>query len=134
MGSAAPQPEMHGHRDLRVWRMGMALVTDIYEITARFPKHQVFALANQMQRAAYSIPCNIAEGHGRNSRREFHQSLGIARGSLLELETQIEIARNLGFISSEVASGLLTKTGDIGRMLSGLLSWTRSSDPGGQKH
>ncbi len=122
------QKQMRGHRDLLVWQKAMALVTSVYPVTETFPKSQTFALANQMQRAAYSVPCNIAEGHGRNSRREFHQCLGVARGSLLELETQIEIARNLGFISPATAANLLAQASEVARMLNGLLAWSERDE------
>lgn len=90
-----------GHRDLLVWQKGMALVTEIYRVTKEFPKDELYGLTNQLRRAAVSIPSNVAEGYARNSRNELHHFLGQARGSLAELETQIEIAMNLGYMSEQ---------------------------------
>jgi four helix bundle protein len=117
---------MQGHRDLVVWRKSMALVTDVYRETRGFPQDEVYGLRSQIRRAAVSVPSNLAEGHGRNSRKEFHQFIGQARGSLLELETQLEIAQNLGFLSAGIASELLSKAGEIARMLNGLRLWSES--------
>jgi four helix bundle protein len=111
---------MQGHRDLAVWQKSMSLVTDIYSATRCFPHDEVFGLSSQIRWAAISIPSNLAEGHGRNSRREFRQFIGQAQGSLLELETQLEIAQNLGYLSGKVVLELLSKAGEIGRMLNGL--------------
>jgi len=75
-----------GHRDLVVWQKAMTLVTDVYEVTRGFPKDEIYGLTAQLRRAAVSVPSNLAEGHGRNSRKEFH-FVGQARGSLTELES-----------------------------------------------
>jgi four helix bundle protein len=114
---------MKGHRDLLVWQKSMQFVTDVYHETADFPKAEVYGLTNQLRRAAVSVPSNIAEGHGRSSKKEFHRFVSQARGSLLEVETQLEIARNLGYLSADGASVLLSKASEIARMLNGLLSW-----------
>ncbi len=118
---------MKGHRDLEVWQKAMQFVTILYQETAAFPTHELYGLTNQLRRAAVSVPSNIAEGCGRNSRKEFHQFLSHARGSLLEVETQIEIARNLGYLSEEKFAELMTKTNEIGRMLNGLRSWCEAA-------
>jgi four helix bundle protein len=81
------------YRDLVVWQKSMQLVTDIYRITKAFPKEEIYGLTSQIRRAAVSIPSNIAEGQGRRTSSEFHQFLGHARGSIMELETQILIAQ-----------------------------------------
>jgi len=86
------------HHELQVWQEAMALVKEIYRITASFPKEEVYALTSQMRRAAVSIPSNIAEGAARNGDKEFLQFLAIARGSLSELETQLLIANDLGYL------------------------------------
>jgi len=83
------------HKDLIVWQRAMQLVVDVYRSTKSFPREETHGLISQMRRAAVSIPSNIAEGKGRYSRKELSQFLLNARGSLLELETQIEIARAL---------------------------------------
>jgi four helix bundle protein len=87
-------------RDLIAWRKAKDLALDVYGCTREFPKSEIYGLASQMRRAAVSVPSNIAEGKGRNSPRELTQFLYLARGSLLELETQLEIAHDLGYIES----------------------------------
>ena len=114
---------MKGHRDLEVWQKSMKFVTALYQQTTAFPKRELYGLTNQLRRAAVSVPSNIAEGCGRSSKKEFHQFLSLARGSLLEVETQIEIARDLGYVSGNKCGELLAKSNEIGRMLNGLRSW-----------
>ena len=119
---------MHqGHRDLIARQKAMELVTEIYRVTRKFPKDEIYGLSSQLRRAAVSVPSNLAEGHGRNSRREFHHFVGQARGSLVELETQLEIARNLDYFSELVAADLLAKASEVGRLLNGLRAWCESS-------
>ena len=118
---------MKGHRDLEVWQKAMQLVTDIYRETAAFPRSEMYGLTNQVRRAAVSVPSNIAEGCGRSSKKEFAHSLCNARGSLLEVETPLEIAKNLGYLSDKSASELLLKTNEIGRMLNGLRAWCEAA-------
>ncbi len=118
---------MEGHRDLQVWQKAMQFVTDIYRETGTFPRSETYGLTNQLRRAAVSVPSNIAEGCGRSSKKEFAQFLCHARGSLLEVETQLEIAQNLGYISNQNARELLSKTNEIGRMLNGLRSWCEAA-------
>ena len=84
-------------RDLLIWQKSIKLVTQIYEVTKIFPKEEAFGLTSQMRRCAVSIPSNIAEGHGRNSTRDYLRFLQIATGSLYELQTQLVIANNLSF-------------------------------------
>jgi four helix bundle protein len=92
---------MKSHKDLNVWKASMSLVSEIYRMTAAFPKQEMFGLSSQMRRAAISIPSNIAEGAARKSTREFVQFLYIAQGSLSELETQCLISEDLGYFSKE---------------------------------
>jgi len=99
---------------LVVWQKAMELVTDVYRVTSDFPKHEIYGLTGQIRRAAVSVPSNLAEGHGRTSRREFHQFISQARGSLVEVETQLEIARNLGYLSIPIASELLANASRVG--------------------
>jgi four helix bundle protein len=90
--------EMHSsHRNSVAWQKGMALAAVIYRVTQRFPVDERFGLTNQLRRAAVSVPSNIAEGKGRLSTGELIQFLGIARGSTLEVQTQLELASMLGF-------------------------------------
>ena len=109
------------HKKLDVWQEAMGLATSIYQVTEVFPKTEAFGLASQMRRAAVSIPSNIAEGAARNSTKEFLQFLNIAGGSLSELDTQVEIAKNLGFISAESEGELERMMDSISKKLAGLI-------------
>lgn len=111
---------LRGHRDLLVWQESMALVTLVYECTASFPKEEAFGLTSQMRRAAVSVPSNIAEGAARNGKREFIQFLSIARGSLSELETQVIISRDLGFLVAPTTE-LTDKIDRLFKLISGLI-------------
>ncbi len=92
---------MKSHRleDLQVWRKSMLLVKEIYILTSNLPQEEKFGLFSQMRRCAISIPSNIAEGAGRNNKNEFYQFLGIAFGSTYEMQTQLQLTIDLGFIS-----------------------------------
>lgn len=90
---------MKTHKDLDIWIKGISLVTDIYNLTKNFPKEERYGLTSQMRRAAISYPCNISEGAARKSKTEYIHFIYIALGSLSELETQVIIANNLGYIS-----------------------------------
>ncbi len=110
------------YKDLVAWKKAMELVTEVYRTTERFPKEEIYGLTSQLRRAAVSIPCNIAEGQGRLTKGEFQQFLGYARGSLLEMETQLVIASNLGYLQDNQASKLLNLSAEVGRILNGLLA------------
>ena len=110
---------MQGHKELIVWQKAMDLVIAIYRLTSLFPKTEVYGLASQMQRAAVSVPSNIAEGHGLKQTQAYARHLAIANGSLTELETQLEIARRLGYITAENES-VIDQAREVGRMLAGL--------------
>lgn len=116
------------YRDLQVWQKAMELVQLIYQITQSFPADERFGLVSQMQRAAVSVPSNIAEGQGRKSAGAFANHLWVAHGSLLELETQIQIAEQLGYVMSEPSMQLQTLTAQIGRMLHGLAQSVATAD------
>lgn len=92
---------MHNYLELKIWQEARKLVKEVYSLTAGFPKEKVYGLTSQIRRAVVSIPSNIAEGTGRNSDKEFQRFLEYAIGSLFELETQIILANDLNFISSE---------------------------------
>lgn len=100
----------------------MQLAQKIYQNTADFPKHEIFGLTSQMRRAAVSVPSNIAEGHGRLTDGNMRLFLGQARGSLYELETQIELARRLNYLQTESEKDLLESCREVGKMLNGLLA------------
>jgi four helix bundle protein len=111
---------IHSFRDLRVWRAGMDLVEAVYRLTESFPKHEIYGLAGQMQRAAVSIPSNIAEGHTRWHGREYLHHLSVAQASLAELETQIEIAARLGYVPADRVGDILDAMTSLSRQLHAL--------------
>jgi four helix bundle protein len=106
------------HRDLEVWSKSIELSVSIYQLTRSFPAEERFGLASQLRRASVSVPSNIAEGAGRGSRGEFLRFIAIARGSLAELQTQLEIARRCGLCDS--IDGPLTLSQAVAMMLSAL--------------
>lgn len=110
------------YRDLVVWQKAIKLAKNIYLITHEFPKHELYGLADQLRRAAVSIPSNIAEGQSRQHTTEFRQFLHIALGSSSEVDTQVVIAFELGYITSEQAEALYAQISEIRRMLRGLIS------------
>jgi len=110
------------YKDLVAWQRAMELVKEVYRCTRAFPRDEMFGLTSQMRRAAISVPSNIAEGKGRHSTRELVQFLYTARGSLLELETQICISRDLGYLEEASAKNLSTRVVEVARILSGLIN------------
>jgi four helix bundle protein len=110
------------YRDLITWQKAMRLVTEIYQATRLFPRDELYGLTNQLRRAAVSVPSNIAEGQARFSRKEFHHFLYLARGSLVEIETQLLIAQNLGYLSPKQSPSLLAEAAELGRLLNGLIA------------
>ena len=110
------------YRDLIAWRKAMDLVTDIYLVTKAFPRDEQYGLTSQLRRAAVSVPSNIAEGQARFSRKEFHHFLSHARGSLVEVETQVTMAQNLGYLGPNQTRPLLDKTSELGKVLNGLIA------------
>jgi four helix bundle protein len=114
-------PRTRHYRELLVWQKAMLLTKAIYRHSAGFPKTEVYGLTNQMRRAAVSVPSNIAEGHGRLSDGSLRVFLGQARGSLFELETQIELACDLTYLQANAAKELQELCREVGRMLNGLI-------------
>ena len=112
---------MKGHRDLVVWQKSMEHVTQIYAATRNYPKDEVFGMVSQMRRAAVSIPSNISEGYGRLYDKETVKFLSNALGSACELETQIEISKNLDLLKNDEANQLLDEIRAIIRMLTALI-------------
>lgn len=108
------------YRQLKVWQKAMDLTVEIYSLVNKFPREENYALSDQMRRSVVSIPSNIAEGQGRNSAKEFVNFLSIARGSLWELETQIEISERLHYIDSGQKNNVYEQTEEIGKMLNAL--------------
>ena len=112
---------VRSYRDLEAWQKAMDLVVDCYDVASRLPRTETYGLASQLQRAAISVPANIAEGHGRSHTREFLNHLSIAYGSLMEVETHLHIATRLRYIDDSALDVLLSKSSQIGRMLNGLI-------------
>ena len=108
-----------GYENLLVWQQAMDLVVDVYDLTKKFPRQEVYALTDQVKRCAVSIPSNIAEGASRNYAKEFVQYLFIALGSAAELETQLRIAERVGYIQS--AEIIEDKIIPIKKMLNALI-------------
>jgi four helix bundle protein len=106
------------HKDLDVWKESMRLAKDVYALTTKFPKEEMYGLTSQIRRSAVSIPSNIAEGAGRNSNKEFIQFLYISLGSLAELETQILLSKDFGLLQGDVVDKSIER---IRRMLLGLI-------------
>ncbi|MFH1921143.1 MAG: four helix bundle protein [Planctomycetota bacterium] len=108
------------YRELIVWQKAVDLVEAVYRASASFPKEEVYGLTSQIRRAAVSVPSNIAEGQARNTTADFLHFLSIARGSLKEVETQVIIARRLGYIDAQKESELTNLTEEVSRLISGL--------------
>ena len=114
---------MRKHHELRAWQEAMTLVREVYQATGSFPASEQYGLTSQLRRAAVSVPSNIAEGAARESTKEFAQFLIMARGSLSELETQLLIAKELGYLPEDTAGSLLERVDSIFALIGGLL-WT----------
>jgi len=110
------------YRELIAWQKAMDFVMDVYRTTKTFPRDETYALAGQLRRAAVAVPTNIAEGQARFSPNEFYFFLGRARGSLVEVETQLMIAQNLSYFTPEHGKQLLLEAAELGKILNGLIS------------
>lgn len=107
--------KLNSFRDLRVWQLAMELVEIIYRLTQTFPKYEIYGLTSQIQRAAVSVPSNIAEGHTREHTKEFLHHLSMAQASLAELETQLEIAVRLKYLSTNELAPILERVVSLGK-------------------
>jgi four helix bundle protein len=116
---------MKTYRDLVVWQKAMQLVTETYKLTASFPKEEIYALTSQIRRCAVSIPSNIAEGYGRKSTQEYIRFLQVSVGSLYELQTQLQIACNLKYVSESDFEIVFASSRELERMLSSLIGKLR---------
>ena len=105
------------YRELIVWQRAMQLVKEIYSLTKKLPKEETYRLSNQMQRASVSIPSNIAEGQARNGTKEFIRFLGIAAGSKAELQTQLLICVDIGYLSDIDIATAMNLSEEVGKML-----------------
>jgi four helix bundle protein len=113
------------YRQLIAWQKARLLVKRVYELSNDFPREELYGLTSQVRRAAVSVPSNIAEGQGRDSTREFLLHLSIAYGSLMEVETQILLAEDLGYLDSRVVMNFMERSAETGRILNGLMESLR---------
>ena len=112
---------LKSYKDLKTWQKSYELCLEIYKITKGFPKEEVYGLTSQIRRSAVSVPCNIAEGYGRKTTPEYIRSLYIAYGSTCELETQILLSGDLGYIGTEKLKKVQDEVGEVERMLKALM-------------
>ena len=113
--------EIRSHRDLHAWQKAMDLVVEVYETSGAFPEQEIYGLTSQVRRAAVSVPSNIAEGYRRCSRLEYLRFLRIAFGSCGELETQLDLCLDMGFLSQSDHTQLSALQSDVSKMLNGLI-------------
>ena len=113
---------LRNYKDLQVWQKAYQLSLEVYKATGEFPKHELYGITAQIRRAAVSIPTNVAEGYGRKSTKEYIQFLYVAYGSLCELETQILLSADLGYIDAERLKKLQDQIGEVERMLKALIN------------
>jgi len=118
----------HRYQDLIAWQKAKAFATEIYRATETFPKNEIYGLTSQMRRAAVSVASNIAEGQGRLTKGEFCHFLGQARGSLLELETQLSISVDLQFLAENKYKELEEKSSEVRRLVNGLIESMKKAD------
>jgi len=111
---------------LNIWKLGVGLAKDVYILTERFPKKEVYSLTDQIRRAAVSVPSNIAEGKGRSSAKDFINFLSVARGSLYELATQLYIATEIGYLSEQDFSSLSNRIEDLSHKIIAMTKYLRS--------
>jgi four helix bundle protein len=114
--------ETRHYRDLQVWQRSMSLAREVYAATEGFPRSEQFGLVSQIRRAAVSVPSNIAEGRGRASAKSFALFLSQARGSIYELQTQVELAGDPGYIGKDRAQSVLSEAAEIASMIQGLVA------------
>lgn len=119
---------MTGYKSLEAWKKSMTLVKEIYLLTESFPKEEIYGLSSQLKRAAVSIPANIAEGTGRNYKKDTIQFLHISRGSLYEVETLLNIALMVEIIIGEKFTPLAELIEECLKILNGLISYYEKSD------
>ena len=112
---------MKNHKELTVWQKSMELVKEVYRLVKKLPKEETYALSDQMRRAVVSIPSNIAEGNSRDSEKDFCRFLAIAQGSNAEIETQLLICAQLGYIKDEELQYALAVSEEIAKMLRSLI-------------
>ena len=119
---------MHNFSELKVWQKSRELVKEIYKITANYPQLERYNLCSQMQRAAVSVPSTIAEGSGRGSDSDFARFLDMSMGSSHELETQLFVSFDLGYITQEMLDGFLETIWELQKMITGLIYKLRGKE------
>ena len=117
------------HRDLRVWQTAMEIATDCYSLAKRLPREELFGLTSQLRKAAASVPANIAEGHGRYTVKESIRYLNIANGSLVEVDTHLELAVRIGYLTSADVDPITSKARILGAMIGAFKASLRRSTP-----
>ena len=113
--------QSQSHKNHVLWQKAMKVALEVHELTLRLPRYELFGLTSQMRRAAVSIPSNIAEGAARRSTREYLAFLHIARGSLAELDTQLILARDIGYLSDDATTPALATLDEVGRLLTAVI-------------
>ena len=119
------EQQKRGHKDLVVWQKALVLAVEVHRLTDSFPTIERFGLTSQMRRAAVSIPSNVAEGAARRTTKDFVAFVHIARGSLAELETQLLLAQQVGYLRPEQMEPLMERLNEVGRLLTGVLAGLR---------
>jgi four helix bundle protein len=131
-GQGATRVRTRHFRELIAWQKAMLLARKVYAFTAELPKSEQFGLVSQMRRCSVSAPSNIAEGHGRLTDRGFRVFLAQARGSVFELETQLQLAADFHFCAEAAAQGLMDDCNEVARIINGLLKKLEDSGSGGE--
>lgn len=121
MSHGTEEKEVRGFRTLKAWQKSYELSLEIYKLTKRFPKEELYGLTSQLQRAAVSVPANIAEGYERNHRKEYVQFLYIAKGSLGEVETYLLLSKDLGYLPQAAYGKVNESREDASRLIRGLI-------------
>lgn len=120
--------EIKSYKDLLIWQKGIKIVCLVYQLVKSFPQEELYALSSQLKRASVSIPSNIAEGYGRNTDKSFSHFLDISRGSLFEIETQLLIANELGFITSKIlCTEILSQIEEESKMINAFLKPSKTN-------
>ena len=112
--------KIESHRDLIVWQKSMDLAVEVYRVTAKFPRSELYRLTSQLTRAAASVPANIAEGHARSTRKDYANFLAIAKGSLMEVETFLMLGLRLGYANEEQTGRSLGLVTEVSKMITAI--------------
>ena len=121
--------EIRSYRDLIVWQKAVDLCVEAYRLSKKLPKEELYALSDQIRRAAVSVPSNIAEGHARHSRKDFAHFLKIAQGSIAELETQLYLAVRMAMLAESDVDCLMPLSGEVSKMLMSLRTKLSTNPP-----